>query len=58
MKHYKPEAELLSATIQVRVPKWWKIALVGVPIAAELREYMKQKYVDKVILKEKKKEEE
>jgi len=39
-------------TISVRIPKFWTLALPE-DISKVLREYLRKKYVDKIIMKEK-----
>lgn len=54
MRHYKPDAERMTGVLQVRYPKFWEIALMGEDnLANEIRAFVKRKYVDKKILKEK-----
>ena len=52
MRHYKPDAERMTQILHIRIPQYWTIALMSEPnLAHEVREFLRKKYVDKIILK-------
>jgi len=54
MAHYKAKSERMEHTLRIRLKNWWwDLALNDEPgLVDDVREYIKRKYVDRKILKE------